>query len=127
MRHADEPQRPKQSLLRSFRVAWDGLTDALRLDRNLRIHAVATIVVALAGWWGRLSRTEWALVVLSVGLVWACELINTAVEAVVDLVSPEHHELARIAKDVASAAVLAAAAAAVVVGLLVFGPRLTPE
>jgi diacylglycerol kinase len=125
MRTPDEPQRPKQSFPRSFQVAWDGLTDALRLDRNLRIHAGATVVVAGAGWWCELSGIEWAVVVLTVGLVWVSELINTAVEAVVDLASPEHHELARIAKDVASAAVLVAAITAVIVAVLIFGPRST--
>ena len=124
MQSPDEPQHAKQTFLRSFRVAWDGLTDAMRSDRNLRLHALATVMVAGAGWWCRLSRVEWAVIVLSIGLVWTSELLNTAIEAVVDLASPEHHELARIAKDVASAAVLLAAVTAIVVGSLIFGPRL---
>jgi diacylglycerol kinase (ATP) len=120
----DEPRRRQQGLLRSFRVAWDGLIDALRIDRNLRIHAAATALVGALGWWCRLSLVEWTVIALTIGLVWVAELLNTAIEAVVDLASPEHHELARRAKDVASAAVLMAAVTAIVVGSLVFGPRL---
>lgn len=121
----DEPRRRQQSLLRSFRVAWDGLTIALQSDRNLRIHAAATVIVVVAGWWCRLSLLEWCIIVLTIGLVWTAELLNTAIEAVVDLASPEPHELARRAKDVASAAVLMAAVAAVIIGAIIFGPRLS--
>jgi diacylglycerol kinase (ATP) len=124
MSHPDEPDRRQQTLLRSFRVAWDGLLAALRIDRNLRIHAAATVIVAVAGVLCRLSVAEWSAIVLAIGLVWVAELLNTSIEAVVDLASPEHHELARRAKDVASAAVLIAAVTAAVVGAVIFGPRL---
>lgn len=124
MKRSDESQGRQQSLRRSFRVAWDGLTDALGSDRNLRIHMAATVAVAAAGAWCELTATEWGLIVLSIGLVWTAELVNTSIEAVVDLASPEHHELARLAKDVAAAAVLLAAVTAVVIGMIVFGPRL---
>jgi diacylglycerol kinase (ATP) len=89
----------------------------------LQFHAVATVVVIGLGFYFQLSPTEWALVALAVGLVWGLELANTAVEAVVNLVSPEYHPLAGRAKDVAAGAVLVGAVAALVVGLLVFGPR----
>jgi diacylglycerol kinase len=124
MSREDEPRRPRQTLLRSFRVAWDGLIDALRIDRNLRIHAAATVIVAAAGAWCRLGLAEWSVIVLAIGLVWVAELLNTSIEAAVDLASPEHHELARRAKDIASAAVLIAAVTAIVVGAIIFGPRL---
>ena len=96
----------------------------MRTDRNLRIHLAATVIVAAAGAWCRLTAMEWAVIVLAIGLVWTAELINTAIEAAVDLASPEHHELARQAKDVASAAVLLAALTAVIVGVIIFGPRI---
>jgi len=124
MSREDEPRRHQQTLLRSFRVAWDGLVVALRSDRNLRIHAVATVFVVAAGCWYRLNMLEWSVIVLTIGLVWVAELLNTAIEAVVDLISPEPHPLARRAKDVASAAVLLAAVTAVIVGAIVFGSRL---
>lgn len=107
----------------SFGYAFRGVAAALRSEVHLRLHALATVLVLGAGLYFQLSRLEWALVALAVGLVWALELVNTAVEAVVNLVSPEYHPLAGRAKDVAAGAVLAGAAAALVVGLLVFGPH----
>lgn len=76
------------------------------------------------GLWLGLGRLEWAVIVLAIGLVWMAEFVNTALEAVVDLASPDLHPLAKIGKDVAAAAVLAGAATAVLVGLLVLGPPL---
>jgi diacylglycerol kinase (ATP) len=90
----------------------------------LRLHALATVVVLGFGFYFDISRLEWALVALAVGLVWSLELANTAVEAVVNLVSPDYHPLAGRAKDVAAGAVLVGAVAALAVGLLVFGPRI---
>lgn len=76
------------------------------------------------GWWLSLSWLEWAVIVLVVTLVWTVEFINTALEAVVDLASPQQHPLARVAKDVAAAAVLLASVGSVVIGLLILGPPL---
>ncbi|UOQ54057.1 diacylglycerol kinase family protein [Hymenobacter cellulosivorans] len=120
-----EPQ-PKDSLLRrriaSFGHAFRGVASALRSEVHLRFHALATVVAVGFGFYFDISGLEWALVALAVGTVWAAELMNTAIEAVVDLVSPEYHPLAGKAKDVAAGAVLITAVAALVVGLLVFGP-----
>ncbi|TYZ11525.1 diacylglycerol kinase family protein [Hymenobacter lutimineralis] len=96
----------------------------MRTEVHLQFHAVATVVVLGLGWYFELTRGEWALVALAVGLVWSLELVNTAIEAVVNLVSPEYHPLAGRAKDVAAGAVLVGAVAALAVGLLVFGPRI---
>jgi diacylglycerol kinase len=79
--------------------------------------------LGLAAWLG-LARTEWALLVLAIGLVWSAEFVNTALEAAVDLASPDLHPVARIGKDVGAAAVLVASAAAAVIGLLILGPPL---
>jgi diacylglycerol kinase len=108
----------------SFGYAFRGVGAALRTEVHLRLHAVATVAVIGLGLYFRLARWEWAAVALSVGAVWCAELVNTAVEAVVNLVSPEYHPLAGRAKDVAAGAVLVMALAALAVGLLVFGPRL---
>lgn len=113
-----------QSLGGSFRAAGTGLVHALRTQRNTRIHAAATGLVFLAGLSTRLSPGEWALITLTVGFVWMAELINTAVEATVDRISVEPHELARVAKDTAAGAVLIAAVCSVIVGAIVFGSRL---
>jgi diacylglycerol kinase len=108
----------------SFGYAFRGVGAALRTEVHLQFHAAATVVVVGLGLYCGLARWEWAAVALSVGGVWCAELVNTAVEAVVNLVSPEYHPLAGRAKDVAAGAVLLMALAALAVGLLVFGPRL---
>lgn len=121
-----EPRRFPALLRRraaSFGYAFLGIGAALRTEVHLRFHALATVVVIGLSFYFDISRLEWALVALAVGGVWGLELMNTAVEAVVNLVSPEYHPLAGRAKDVAAGAVLAGALAALVVGLLVFGPR----
>ena len=110
--------------LRSFADAGRGLALVLASQANARIHALATVGVVGAGCWWRVSRLEWALRVAAIALVWTAEAINTAVELLVDLVSPEPHPLAGKAKDAAAGAVLAAAVGAAVIGVLVFGPRL---
>ena len=112
------------TLLQSFRHAFEGLWYALRTQRNARVHVLAGVVVATLGSWLRISPGEWAMLVLTIGFVFAFELLNTMVETLVDLVSPEHHPLARTAKDVAAAAVLVSALLATVVGLIILGPPL---
>jgi diacylglycerol kinase (ATP) len=109
---------------RSFIYAFRGVGDLLRTQTNARLHLVATIVVIGAGFGFEITRAEWLAVVGAIGLVWTAEGVNTAVEAVVDLASPEQHSLAARAKDIGAGAVLLAAIAAAVIGLLVFGPRL---
>ena len=108
--------------LRSFGHAFRGLKILLQSQQNARIHAVATVVVVAAGAALGISPTEWALIVLAILCVWAAEAMNTAIEFLVDLVSPETHELAGKAKDVAAGAVLVAAIGAAVIGGFVFGP-----
>jgi len=96
----------------------------LRTQRNARIHlSVALLVIALGLWLG-LNRTEWAIIILTIGLVLAAESFNTVAEAAVDLATAEYHPLAKIAKDVAAGAVLLTAITAIVVGLLILGPPL---
>jgi diacylglycerol kinase len=117
------PQR-STSRLDSFRHAYAGWWHMLRTQRNAWVHALASLAVFGLGLWLGLGRVEWALIILTVALVWMAEFINTALEAVVDLASPAHHPLARVGKDVAAAAVLVGAATAVLVGLLILGPPL---
>jgi diacylglycerol kinase len=111
-------------LLQSFGHALSGLWWAWCHERNLRIHfGVAAAVCGLATWL-RMERRDWAILVLTIALVIAGELLNTSLEAIVDLISPERHKLAKTAKDVAAAMVLVLAIAAVIVGLLILGPPL---
>jgi diacylglycerol kinase (ATP) len=110
--------------LKSFGPAFSGWWRALRSQPNTWLHAVITVVVFLLGWWLGLARIEWVAILIATMVVWAAEFFNTALEAVVDLASPEHHELAKTAKDVSAAAVLISAIGAVLVGLLLLGPPL---
>lgn len=112
------------SVLRSFVPAWAGLCWALRTQRNLQVHAIATVTVITGGWWFRIERWEWCAVIAVSGLVWSAELLNTALEVLADRVSREREEPIRRVKDVAAAAVLMAALAALGVGFAVFAPRL---
>ncbi len=112
------------SRYRSFQYAFSGWWYVIRTQRNAWIHAAASTLVLLVSFWLRLSLQELALIILTIALVWTAEFINTALEAIVDLASPQHHPLAQVGKDVGAAAVLIAALASVCVGLLVLGPPL---
>lgn len=114
----------RHGLAASFRYAFAGLAAGWRSQPNFRIHVVLALVVVAGGALARISAAGWAIVALAIGLVLAAELFNTAVEAVVDLVSPDDHPLAKRAKDVAAAAVLVAALAAVVAGAAVLAGAL---
>ena len=113
-----------RSRLNSFRYAFSGWWYVIRTQRNAWIHAVASLVVMALAFWLQPTALEWAVLILTIALVWTAEFINTALEAVVDLASPQHHPLARMGKDVGAAAVLIAALNSIVVGLLILGPPL---
>lgn len=112
------------SRARSFRYAFHGWGYVLRTQRNAWIHSVIATVVFFIGLWLQLPLQDWAIIVLTAAFVFSAEFINTAIEAVVDLATEEHHPLAKIGKDVGAAAVLVAALAAILVGLLILGPPL---
>ncbi len=112
------------SRLRSFGHAFRGWWYVLRTQHNAWIHAVAAVGVFIAALWLGLPARDWAVLILTVTMVFAAEFVNTAIEAVVDLASPVHHPLAKVGKDVGAAAVLIAALAAVLIGLLILGPPL---
>ena len=116
--------RRATSRLNSFRHAFAGCVYMLRTQRNAWIHTCATLAVTALGLWLGLSRYEWALIILVIGSVWMAEFVNTALEAVVDLASPDLHPLAKVGKDVAAAAVLVGAVTSVLGGLLILGPPL---
>lgn len=113
----------KKRLL-SFRYAVAGWAYVLRTQRNTWIHALATFAVGALALWLGLGTIEFAILALTITVVWVGEFMNTAVEAIVDMAMPEEHPLAKVAKDVSAAAVLVAACGAVLVGLLLLGPPL---
>jgi diacylglycerol kinase (ATP) len=112
------------SRLRAFGYAFRGWWYVLRTQRNAWIHALLTTLVILLAIWLKIPLRDWAVLLIMIAMVWTAEFINTALEAVVDLASPQHHPLAKVGKDVGAAAVLIAALTSMLVGLLVLGPPL---
>jgi len=111
-------------LVRSFAVAGAGFRQAWRTQPNLRLEAfIGAVAILLAAW----LRVPAAPIALACTLVLALELLNSAIELVVDLASPHYHPVAGAAKDLAAAAVLTAAVGATIVGLIVLGPPLLNE
>lgn len=110
--------------INSFRYALQGLSELFRSQPNARIHLFVTVAVVALGFYCHLSRLEWVAICICISLVLTAEALNTALEYLTDLMSPDYHPLAGKAKDVAAAAVLLAAIGAVVVGLILFLPRL---
>jgi diacylglycerol kinase len=113
-----------QSLKEAFVNAFNGVKFVYNTQRNAKLHLLVTILVVMVGIFFNLSLPQWIDIVLVIGLVWAAECMNTAVEKLTDLASPEYHILARIAKDCAAASVLMTSITAVIVGLLIFIPKL---
>ncbi len=113
-----------RSRWKSVRNAVIGWWHVIRTQQNAWIHAVATVTTIVLSIWLSISLLEWAVLVLIIAMVWTAEFLNTALEIVVDLASPELHPLAKAGKDVGAAAVLIAAGSAVVIGVLILGPPL---
>jgi diacylglycerol kinase (ATP) len=112
------------SRIAAFGHAFRGWWYVLRTQHNAWVHAVAAVIVFIVALWLKLPPRDWAVLILTITMVFAAEFVNTAIEAVVDLASPVHHPLAKVGKDVGAAAVLIAALAAVLIGLLILGPPL---
>lgn len=108
----------------SLGYALAGWLYMLRWQRNTRLQAVASILIMGLSLWLQLSFLELAIIILTITLVWMAEFINAAVEAVVNLASPELHPMAKVAKDVAAAAVLLGVVASILIGALLLGPPL---
>jgi diacylglycerol kinase (ATP) len=113
-----------RSRVRSFKHAFEGIWYVIRTQKNAWIHLTIMIIVVILAAWLRLSRFDWVVLVLTIGIVWLAEFLNTSIEAIVDLISPQRHPLAKVSKDVGAAAVLISAATAVIVGILLLGPPL---
>lgn len=111
-------------VLASFRYALQGIQHAFLEERNMKIHIVVTIVVFLFGWWLQLDAVEWIFILFAIAGVISLELVNTAIERVVDLASSDYHQLAKQAKDMAAGAVLIYSLLAIVVGVIIFLPKL---
>ena len=109
--------------IESFKYAFRGIAMVLKSEKNMLIHVIISILVLICGILFQISITEWMICLLCFGLVFSTEMMNTAIETLVDLVSPNHHKLAGKAKDIAAGAVLVAAIFAAITGLIIFIPK----
>jgi len=113
-----------KSRLGSFKYAFSGLSYLLAHEHNAIIHSVAAVIVIILGFALKVDPVEWGMLIIVTGLVFLTELINSSLEAIADVAEPRQNEKIRIAKDYSAAAVLIAAFISVIVGGLIFIPRL---
>jgi len=114
----------KPGFWRSLNQAWRGMLYTGKTQRHVQFHLVAGISVLFFAWWSEVTRFEWLILILAIGSVISAEVMNSAIETVVDMVQPNYHPLAGMAKDIAAGAVLVTAIQAAVIGMIVFAPSL---
>jgi undecaprenol kinase len=108
----------------SFIHAWEGIVTALRTQPNFKIHLLCSAIVTGAGYYFKISNIEWAILLFVIASGLAIELLNTSIEYTVDLLTDEYHMLAKFAKDTAAGAMLVYAFFSVIIGLLIFLPKI---
>ena len=113
-----------RKFIRGFGFAFKGIWHACKTQINFRVHLFCAAIALVLGWYLTLSTAEWLWITLCIGMVLLTELINTAIELLVDLVSPEYNEKAGRIKDMCAAAVLITAITALVIGLVIFVPKI---
>lgn len=119
-----EKRTALSAFVRGFAHAFRGIGVSLRTQRNLRIHAVATLVASGLGFWLDIAAWEWCAVLIACGAVWTAELLNTAIERLADRVTLEREDIIRDVKDAAAGAVLIMSIAAAALGMVIFLPKL---
>jgi undecaprenol kinase len=117
-----QDKRPIFPIMSSFKFAFTGILTTLRMERNMRIHLISSAIVLIFSIYFSITKIEWALILFAIGGMLALELINSAIERVVDLVTEDYHPLAKQAKDMAAGAVLIYASLSVVIGTIIFLP-----
>jgi diacylglycerol kinase (ATP) len=113
-----------QARLKSFVYAFEGVMFFIRFEAQATIHLIAIVAVLGAGYWFKISSMEWIAVVFAIGIVISAEMLNTAIEKLTDMVSPQINEQAKIVKDLAAGAVLIASLTAFIIGIIVFLPKI---
>ena len=113
-----------KNILNSFKYAFDGIKTALKTERNMKIHITIMILVIIAGIILKISKIEWIICIILFGFVISLELVNTAIENTVDLITMEKNPKAKIAKDVSAGAVLISAIGSAIIGLIIFLPKI---
>lgn len=114
----------RKKLINSFKYAFSGIASAFKTERNMKIHVLAVVLVTLAGFSFKISKMEWIVCIILFGMVISLELANTAIETTVDIAMPERNEKAKLAKDISAGAVLVCAFVSVIVGLMIFVPKI---
>ena len=112
-----------KKLINSFKCAIQGIKQAVKTERNVKIHITIMILVIIEGIVLKINTQEWIICIILFGLVISLELVNSAIEATVDIAMPEINEKAKVAKDVAAGAVLVSAIASAIIGLIIFIPK----
>ena len=113
-----------KNVISSFKYAFQGMFSALKTERNLKIHVTIMILVIIAGIVLKISKIEWIICIILFGLVIGGEILNSAIETVVDIAMPDINPKAKFAKDAAAGAVLVLAIASAIIGFMIFGPKL---
>ncbi len=111
-------------IINSFKYAIEGFISSFKTERNMKFHIFIMVLVILAGIILKITKAEWIVCIFCIAMVISAELFNTSIETVVDLVMPYKNEKAKIAKDVAAAAVLVLAIASAIIGLMIFIPKI---
>lgn len=119
-RKGEVDMKRKHRFYGGFQYAFAGIKSGIQREQNMKMHCLMTILVIVAGVFFKLSVIEWCICILLCGLIMALELVNTAIEAVVDLVTEEQKPLAKLAKDTAAGAVFLLAISAAVIGGIIF-------
>jgi diacylglycerol kinase len=110
--------------LKSFVFAFNGFKILIKEEHNARIHAIATLFAVGLGIWFRISISEWIAIIFAIGFVFAMEILNSAIENLADFVTTEKHEAIKKVKDLAASAVLISAICALIVGAIIFIPKI---
>jgi len=115
---------PKGKRIIGFSFAWNGLIEAFKRERNFRIHLVVAVIVILISFYIQLTRIEWIFILFAIFIVLIAELINSLFERVIDYLNPAYHPHAKIIKDMAAGVVLLTACLSIIIGLLIFIPKI---
>ena len=110
--------------LKSFSYAFNGLRTVIKEEHNSRIHIIVSLIVIVCGFIFQISIIEWMLLCFAIGFVISIEILNSAIENLADFVSPEYHNLIKKVKDIAAASVLVSTISSVVIGILIFLPKI---
>ncbi len=113
-----------RKILKSFKYAFNGIITSFKTEKNMKFHILMMVLVIIAGTLLKISKIEWIICVILFALVISAELINTAIETTVDMITMEKNEKAKIAKDVAAGAVLVNAIGSTIIGLIIFIPKI---